>query len=100
MSTHLTPEPSCFQLIPKVGLILVILLTFLFVIIFAYLPTRGPIVGAPLVEQRTKNLQELQLHQHKLVSEYAWVDEELKIVRIPIEKAMQLVITEYSTAQY
>lgn len=44
----------------------------------------------PILRQR----EELQQKEDRLLSEYAWVDRQRRIVRIPIQRAMQLVVEQ------
>lgn len=53
-------------------------------------------VAIPLVEQRSTRpppeLRELRAREEQLLGSYGWVDREKQIVRIPIERAMQLIV--------
>jgi hypothetical protein len=45
-------------------------------------------------EQRLKNLADLNAENEKILAEYHWVDKAKGIVGIPIDRAMNLVLTE------
>lgn len=52
----------------------------------------GSNVEEELGAARIKNLQELMESNHTELESYAWVDQEKKIVRIPIKRAMELQV--------
>jgi hypothetical protein len=43
--------------------------------------------------------QAYEARQHHLLSEYAWVDQKQKIARIPIERAMSLIVNQYGKTE-
>jgi hypothetical protein len=45
-------------------------------------------------EQRLKNLAELNAENEKILTQYHWVDKAKGVVGIPIDRAMNLVLTE------
>jgi len=45
-------------------------------------------------EQRLKNLAELNAENEKILAQYHWVDKAKGVVGIPIDRAMNLVLTE------
>tara|TARA_Y100000588_G_C14277222_1_gene934976 strand:+ start:4915 stop:5226 length:312 start_codon:yes stop_codon:yes gene_type:complete len=71
------------------GIILAILM-FGFIILIAYLPTRPKPVDQDLIDQRLAILAEVNSKQHSLANSYGWVDQTKGVVRIPIERAMEL----------
>ena len=50
-------------------------------------------------EQRLKNLADLNTENEKILAEYHWVDKAKGIVGIPIDQAMNLVLTELQSIQ-
>jgi hypothetical protein len=46
------------------------------------------------IERRLKNLQDLNAENDKILTQYHWVDKAKGVVGIPIERAMNLVLTE------
>ncbi len=49
----------------------------------------------PLLQASPRlELRELQSRQQQLLDSYGWIDRERKIVRIPIDQAMKLVVEE------
>jgi hypothetical protein len=52
-----------------------------------------------LKEQRLKNLADLNAENEKILAEYHWVDKAKGIVGIPIDQAMNLVLTELQSVQ-
>lgn len=53
-------------------------------------PTAMP--SPPLQSAPTLDLAALRMHKHALLNEYAWIDRDKGVVRIPIERAMSLLI--------
>ena len=50
--------------------------------------------GYPLIQDNLttkKDIQELRIHEDEMLSSYGWVDQNNGVVRIPIDKAMNLV---------
>jgi len=45
-------------------------------------------------EERLKNLADLNAANQKVLTQYHWVDKSKRIVGIPIDRAMDLVLTE------
>ena len=50
-------------------------------------------------EQRLKNLAELNTENEKILTQYHWVDKAKGVVGIPIDRAMNLVLTELQSIQ-
>jgi hypothetical protein len=54
-------------------------------------PTTAGIPGTPPPDARTPNLKTLRATENKLLTEYAWIDDETGIARIPIARAMEII---------
>lgn len=52
--------------------------------------------GIHTVEQREKNLAELNAKHDKQLSSYAWVDQKAGVVQLPIDRAMELTVQRYA----
>src|SRR6516165_8471205 len=50
-------------------------------------------------EQRLKNLADLNAENEKILAQYHWVDKAKGVVGIPIDRAMNLVLTELQSVQ-
>ena len=50
-------------------------------------------------EQRLKNLADLNAENEKILTQYHWVDKAKGIVGIPIDQAMNLVLTELQSVR-
>jgi len=74
-------------------------LIFVLIIVIAYLPNRpAPIPqGTKTPEERATILNELRARETDLASSYAWIDQPKGVVRIPLERAMQLTLEELKT---
>ncbi|MFP4166073.1 MAG: hypothetical protein ACLFUF_02775 [Opitutales bacterium] len=71
------------------------ILIFALILFIAYLPNRPPPVDEEVGQERRRKAEERTAAGIKKISEYDVVDEEEKIVRIPIEEAMELTVREY-----
>jgi Co/Zn/Cd efflux system component len=71
---------------------------FLLLVWYMYLPRQsGAFVGDGIhtAEQRTKNLVELRAKQNAAATTYGWVDQKAGVVRLPIERAIELTAQQY-----
>lgn len=66
----------------------------LFVLLVAYLPNRPQSVDQATVAERRTKLAELQAREKDLTTTYGWVDPSKGIVRIPVERAKELILQE------
>lgn len=69
-------------------------LLFAIILVIAYLPNRPAPLDYQVVQQRLVTLGEVTAKQQELISNYAWADKEAGVVRIPVDRAMELVILE------
>jgi hypothetical protein len=88
-------------------------LIFLLVLYVAYLPSRpqevGPAANLTDAERLERNLltpgerkarlDELRAREQAAARGYAWIDQEKGIVRLPIERAVELTATELQGAR-
>lgn len=71
---------------------------FLLLLKFAYLPKQAGVYdgdGIRTPEQRRAALAELQAKQFKQATTYGWVDQKAGVVRLPIDRAMELTVQKY-----
>jgi len=52
-------------------------------------------LGADRVEERYKNLHEVRATEAESLDNYAWADQGKGIVRLPIQRAMELTLQEW-----
>jgi hypothetical protein len=52
-------------------------------------------LGAERVEERYKNLHEVRATEADVLNNYAWADQGKGIVRLPIQRAMELTLQEW-----
>jgi len=53
----------------------------------------GPHPPGPRIEEHPANdLQELRAHEKQVLGSYGWVDKKTGVVRVPIDRAMDLVL--------
>ena len=94
----LAPEPSdrrvLFSAIAWVGVIFM----FIFIVLVTYVPNRSSDLDAKNVEARMaiKNIVDAQ--QAKKATTYEWIDQSKGLVRLPIERARELVVNELKTS--
>lgn len=83
----------------KQGVTFVAILLVCFAFLFAlWISARTPkttAIDQKRVEERAKILADTRAAQKALISDYAWANKDEKVVRIPIERAMELVVSEY-----
>lgn len=75
--------------------ILVVCFAFLFALWVSALSPDVPAVDEKRVAEREKTLADTRAKQQALISEYTWANKEEKIVRIPVTRAMELVVEDY-----
>lgn len=61
--------------------------------------TVGVPPSAPALEDQKESLRKLRTMENRLLTEYAWLDEQAGVARIPIERAMQIQTERLSTIQ-
>lgn len=74
-----------------------VILIFVFILATAYLPNQHPEVGQDVVEQRTATWEDYSAQMEQMTSQYTLMDESAGKVRIPIERAMDLMAQEMAT---
>ena len=76
-----------------VTILLIMFLTYHFTIFFA---TRAPVVTSSTDVEKTlaKKAKDLRAQEKKVISSYGWVNPATKSVRIPVERAMELIAAE------
>lgn len=67
------------------------------ILIVAYLPNKVETVGdgVKTPEQRKAALAELHGKEQTAATSYAWIDKEKGVVRLPIDRAIELTIQEH-----
>ncbi len=72
-------------------------LIFVLILVIAYLPNKAPPLpeGTKTPEERATILRELRARETAAATSYGWVDQSKGVVRIPIERAMQLTVEEF-----
>ena len=103
------PARSSFAL--TAGVVLVCFLVFVGIVGFAYLRNRDTTVAVDLTKVdpadqwkytekgRTDRLAELRAKELGAIATYGWVDQSAGVVRLPIERAMELVVAEQGSAR-
>ena len=95
MSNHSeSNEPSKKSYAVSVATFCGVLLLFLLIITVAYLPNMPQSVNEDIIKERKAKLAEVNAKQRELVTSYEWVDKAENVVRIPVERAMQLTVKD------
>src|SRR5262245_61965452 len=70
---------------------------FVVILLVAYLPNKAAPAGdgVKTPEQRKAALAELHGKEHTTATTYAWVDKDKGVVRIPLDRAIELTIQEH-----
>jgi hypothetical protein len=93
-SAHLDPEPSDRDaLLSAIGWLGAIFL-FAVIVAIAWLPNQAADAEQKASEERIRIRNETLARQIRLANSYDWVDQSKGIVRIPIERAMQITVEE------
>lgn len=61
--------------------------------------TSSAAIGADRAEERRKNLVALQADAKQVSENYAWQDQGKGLVRLPIERAMEITLQEWQNPQ-
>jgi hypothetical protein len=71
---------------------------FAVILMVAYLPQKVPAPGTGVLtpEQRKSALAELNGKQQTAATTYGWVDKEKGVVRLPVDRAVELFIKEHA----
>src|SRR5436190_19007943 len=77
-----------------IGILGTFLIVSLLVLAMRHYTQPAP-VGANRVEERYKFLQDQRAADAKALNEYDWVDKEKGIVRLPVQRAVELTLQEW-----
>jgi hypothetical protein len=76
---------------------------FLFLVIaaFVWLDRRPPTVafGGTPPEERRSLLREQKERDREMLERYGWIDRDAGVVRLPVERAMELLVEEMNQGQ-
>jgi flagellar basal body-associated protein FliL len=96
-SSHIDPEPSdnkaLFSALGWLG----VMFMFILIVAVAYLGKRPTSVDAKQAEQRHAIRAESEALQTRLVNSYDWINRDNGVVRIPVERAMELTLRDLRT---
>lgn len=62
------------------------------VILFLYFTNRPVPLSVGPAEERKAKLADVNAKQNEIISTYSWVDQPSGVVRIPVERAMKLIV--------
>lgn len=74
---------------------------FLVIVALVWMDRRPPTValGGRTPQQRIEILEEQREQEREALTQYGWIDQEQGIVRLPVERAMDLVLEELNQEQ-
>ena len=96
MSNISTTVESKASYLPSLLAVIGFFAIFLIILQVAYVPNAAPMAGTGLKtpEERKAILAELNGKTQTAATSYGWVDKDKGIVRIPLERAIELTIKE------
>ena len=86
------PRSAPTVLVGTVGLVLLAVILLLLEVL--YQRTSQAEIERKVVDEQPQELRQLEARQLEQLGGYAWVDRERGIVKVPLERAMELVIDE------
>ncbi len=100
MSNHPTSkEPTAVPVTLSALGISGLVISFLLVVTLMVVLNRPSSVDDALAEKRHKTLSEVQSWHEEILTTYGWVDRSAGVVRVPIERAMELTVEKLSDHQ-
>ncbi len=74
---------------------------FVLILVIAYLPKKPEPLpeGALTPVQRSERLADMRAKEHDGATTYGWVDQTKGVVRLPIERAMELTLSDLKAAR-
>lgn len=102
-SAPASTPPSANERAPRAPLVsvfgvFILFALFLVAVYYVYLPRRTgvfPDDGIRTSTERRKTLADLRQDESRQLATYAWVDQQAGVVRLPIERAMELTLEQY-----
>ena len=94
-----SPEPGCGNIFLSLIGVFILFGLFSVILCISYVPSRVDAdEDAGIARKRTRT--ELEATQHTEATTYGWVNKTDGLVRIPIERAMELTVHEFSAKQH
>lgn len=93
-----TESPKLNQFLTFTGIVCSILI-FVVILYVAYLPGRPPAVDISVSEKRLQTANEARAAGLAKITVFEVIDAEAGIVRIPIQEAMDLTVSEYQSTE-
>jgi hypothetical protein len=95
------PHPSARSVLVSVLAVLGCFSIFLLILFLAYLPAKPQPLpdGVRTPEERKAALAELRGREQQAASTYGWIDQPAGVVRLPIDRAIELVVQEHARPQ-
>lgn len=95
----LAPEPSDRRVLLSAVAWVGVIFVFLFIVLIAYVPNRAAAIDAKDVEARTQIRARVDAEQEKKATTYDWINQAEGQVRLPIDRARELIVAELKDKQ-
>ncbi len=76
-----------------------VMLIFILIVYLSYVSNQPPPIDEQIIDERLQTLAEVRANQKEAAVNYGWVDRSKGIVRIPIERAMELTVRKLAAVQ-
>ncbi|HUG10473.1 MAG TPA: hypothetical protein VMM36_05645 [Opitutaceae bacterium] len=105
------PRPSGPSVFASFIAIIGCMLALGLVVWLAYLPRRGDVVTVDMAqvpedarwkysaEGRAERLAQMHARETDMLNSYLWVDQQAGVVRVPVDRAIELVVAEQRSAK-
>jgi len=105
------PRPSNPSVFITFAVIVGCFLAMALIVYLAYLPNRGSVVSVDMsqvsedmrwkysVEGRKERLELMRASETDILNNYAWVDQSAGVIRVPVDRAMELIVNEQRDAK-
>ncbi len=92
-------EPGDFKVMVSALGYIGVMLIFILIVFLSYISNRPPPINEPTINDRLQTLAEVRDKQQEAAATYGWVDSSRGIVRVPIERAMELTVRKLAAVQ-
>jgi hypothetical protein len=105
------PRPSGPSVFATFVAIVGCMLALGLVVYLTYLPNRSEVISVDMAqvpedarwkysaEGRAERLAQLRARETDMLSTYSWVDQQAGVVRVPVDRAIELVVAEQRSAK-
>jgi len=95
----LAPEPSDRKVLYSAIAWIGVIFMFLFIVLITYVPNRSGAISEEDIKARQQILAQVDADQEKKATTYQWINETGGQVRLPIDRARELIVPELQATQ-